>query len=212
VPPRSRAPGRWSSHRAGPSSRASPAAGETEAFALDATNTAYTRAVRAHDRDSPASREVASIPIRIWLAGASSWVSFSTNTCHPALALAKVIGLTTTLLSGRQMQPAQAWLPMSIPPTYLMGASSPEEVDALVLIAHRLFLAFTIPLHHTRYKAAPRSARTPTKEARVSAHAGSAIWLRRLLERQPLAVATSLIDPFDPDGRGAVLRRRSLFT
>lgn len=103
MPPRGSAPGRWSSHRAGPSWRASPVAGETDAFALDATNTADSLAVRVHDRDSPASREVASIPIRIWPGVASSWVSFSTNTCHPSLALAKVIGLTTTLLSGRQM-------------------------------------------------------------------------------------------------------------
>ena len=118
--------------------------------------------------------------------------------------------MTTTLLSGRQMQPAQAWLPMSIPQTYLMGASSSEDVDAVVLIAHLPFLAFTIAVHHTRCKAAPRSARNPTKEARASAHAGSAIWLIRPPCEQPLAVATSLIDPFDPGGRGAVSVRRSL--
>jgi hypothetical protein len=52
----------------------------------------------------------------------------------------------------------------------------------------------------------------PDQPERASAHAGSAIWLLRLPFTKPLAVATSLIDPFDPDGRGAVLRRRSLFT
>jgi hypothetical protein len=59
-----------------------------------------------------------------------------------------VIGLTTTLLSRRQIQPAQAWLPISIPQTYLIDASSPEEVDAVVLIAHLLFLAFTMAVQH----------------------------------------------------------------
>jgi hypothetical protein len=50
--------------------------------------------------------------------------------------------LITTLLSGRQMQPAQDWLPMSIPQTYLMVASSSEGADGVLLIAHLLFLPF----------------------------------------------------------------------
>src|SRR5260370_21827206 len=94
------------------------------------------------DRDFLASREVASIPMRIWLGGASSWLSFSSQICQPSLALANVIALITTLLSGRHMQPAQDWLPMSIPQTYLMVASSSEGADEVLLIAHLLFLPF----------------------------------------------------------------------
>jgi len=80
--------------------------------------------------------------MRIWLGGASNWFSFSSQICQPSLALANVIDLTTTLLSGRQMQPAQDWLPMSIPQTYLMVASSSEGADGVLLIAHLLFLPF----------------------------------------------------------------------
>jgi hypothetical protein len=105
------------------SSHASLAARETDAFAADATDGARSRAAPTRDRDSPASREVASIPMRIWLGGASNRLSFSSQTCQPSLALAKVIGLTTTLLSGRQIQPAQDWLPISTPQTYLIVAS-----------------------------------------------------------------------------------------
>jgi len=36
--------------------------------------------------------------------------------------------------------------------------------DVVVLIAHLLFLAFTIPVQFTRCKAAPRSARNPTNQ------------------------------------------------
>src|SRR2546421_1875522 len=82
--------------------------------------------------------------MRIWPGGASSWLSFSSQICQPSLAFAKVIGLITTLLSGRQMQPAQDWLPISIPQTYLMVASSSEEADAVLLIAHLLSLACSI--------------------------------------------------------------------
>jgi len=166
---------RWSSRRADRSWHAILVAHETDAFAWDAAGRAHTRAALTRDTNPPASRDVASIPMRIWLGRASNGLSFSPNTCHPCLVLAKVIGFTTTLLSGRQMQPAQAWLPMSIPHTYLMVTSSPEEADVVVLIAHLLFLAFTIPVHFVRCKAAPRSARNPTKEARASAHIGSAI-------------------------------------
>src|SRR5260370_36619164 len=74
--------------------------------------------------------------MRIWLGGASNWFSFSSQICQPSLALANVIGLSTTLLSGRHMQPAQDWLPISIPHTYLMVAPSEEGADGVILIAH----------------------------------------------------------------------------
>lgn len=76
--------------------------------------------------------------MRIWLGGASNWVSFSFQICQPSLALAKVIDLTTTLLSGRQMQPAQDWLPISIPQTYLIVASSEEAGVSVLFIAYLL--------------------------------------------------------------------------
>src|SRR5712691_6698931 len=54
----------------------------------------------------------------VGLGTASNRVSFSNSTSQPSFALAKVTGLTTTLLSGRHTQPAQDWLPTSIPHTY----------------------------------------------------------------------------------------------
>jgi hypothetical protein len=45
------------------------------------------------------------------------------------------------------MQPAQDWLPISIPHTYLMVAPSEEGADGVILIAHLLLLHFTIPVH-----------------------------------------------------------------
>src|SRR5712692_3791866 len=79
--------------------------------------------------------------MRICLGTASNRVSFSNNTSQPSFALAKVTGLITTLLSGRHTQPAQDWLPTSIPQTYLMGASSCEEPDVVWLMFHLLVLA-----------------------------------------------------------------------
>jgi hypothetical protein len=42
-------------------------------------------------------------------------------------------------LSGRQMQPTQDWLPISIPQTYLMTAPSEEGADGGIVMAHLLF-------------------------------------------------------------------------
>src|SRR3989442_1445006 len=81
------------------------------------------------------------MPMRICLGTASNRVSFSNSTSQPSFALAKVTGLTTTLLSGRQTQPEQDWLPTSIPQIYLMGASSCEEPDVVWLMFHLLVLA-----------------------------------------------------------------------
>jgi hypothetical protein len=84
-------------------------------------------------------------------------VSFSSNTFHPSWVRAMVIGLTTTLLSGRVTQPEQDWLPMSIPQTYLVVASSSgEEADGVVFIAHLLLLAFSIRGFSMRCSLAPR--------------------------------------------------------
>src|SRR6266516_3449322 len=77
--------------------------------------------------------------MRIWPGGASNWFSFSSQICQPSLALAKVIDLMTTLLSGRQMQPAQDWLPISIPQTYLMTAPSEKGASGGIFMAHLLF-------------------------------------------------------------------------
>ncbi|GHO90069.1 hypothetical protein KSF_001170 [Reticulibacter mediterranei] len=64
----------------------------------------------------------------------------SNHTFHPSLVLAKAIDLTTTFLLGWQTQPEQDWLPMSIPQTYLIAASSSEDADEIVLITHLLLL------------------------------------------------------------------------
>src|SRR6266487_5438991 len=78
--------------------------------------------------------------MRICLGTASNRLSFSNSTSQPSFALAKVTGLTTTLLSGRHTQPEQDWLPTSIPQRYLMGVSSCEEPDVVWLIFHLLVL------------------------------------------------------------------------
>src|SRR5437868_5389941 len=97
--------------------------------------------------------------MRIWLGGASSWFSFSSQICQPSLALAKVIALITTRLSGRHMQPAQDWLPMSIPQTYLMVASSSEGADGVLFIAHLLSFLF-----HLCHFLSSRRARNPSTQ------------------------------------------------
>jgi len=115
--------------------------------------------------------------MRICPARASNWFSFSCQICQPSLALANVIGLSTTLLSGRHMQPAQDWLPISIPQTYLMVAPSEEGADGVLLIAHLLLLHFTIPVHFlasffgvvTPFTAASEK---PDQPGRASAHVG----------------------------------------
>jgi hypothetical protein len=105
--------------------------------------------------------------MRIWLGGASNWFSFSCQICQPSLALANVIDLTTTLLWGRQMQPAQDWLPISIPQTYLITDSSSEGADEVLFIAHLLSLHFpslSISWRHspTSFLLSLRRARNPT--------------------------------------------------
>jgi hypothetical protein len=80
------------------------------------------------------------------------------------LALAKVIDLTTTLLFGRQMQPEQDWLPMSIPQTYLMLASSAEESGPVSFIAHLLFLLGNVPVSATSGGLSLGSARNPANQ------------------------------------------------
>jgi len=169
--PDSARPWQWSSRRADRSWRVILAARETDAFAVDATEVAHSHAVLTPDRDSPASGEVASIPMRIWLGRASNWSSFSSQTCQPSLLFVKVSGLTTTLLSGRQMQPAQDWLPKSIPQTYLIVACS-SEGEVAILITYLLSFRLPIPGHPPRDLLAPRSASIPSQEARASAHLG----------------------------------------
>lgn len=80
------------------------------------------------------------MPIMIWLRAASNRLSFSSQRSQPSLALAKVVGLTTTLLSGRVMHPEQDWLPISIPHTYLISAPCPSEAGGVISIAHLIFL------------------------------------------------------------------------
>lgn len=102
-------------------------------------------------------REVASIPMPIWLGAASKWVSFSSHAFHPSWVRALVIGLTTTLLSGRLTQPDQDLLPMSISQTYLVvTSSSGEEADGVVFIAHLLLVTLSILGSATRCCLAPR--------------------------------------------------------
>src|SRR5438270_12924353 len=154
------------------------------------------------------------MPMRISPAGASNCFSFSSQICQPSLALAKVIDLMTTLLSGRQMQPTQHWLPISIPQTYLMTAPSEEGAGGGIFMAHLLFSFKLGSCSFPRIIAA--SFLLPSRQARNPTSQGER---QLMLDRQsgpatlgePLAVATSLIDPFCPGGRGAVSSRRSLF-
>src|SRR5579883_1897152 len=131
----------------------------------------------------------------IWFGGASSLLSFSSHTFQPSRALAKVVGLTTTLLSGRVMHPEQDWLPISIPQTYLTSAPEASEADAVVSIRHLIFCVLPLPCSPLRCHLALGSAsENPGQLERASAHLGSAIWPRRLPFEQLRAVATSLID------------------
>src|SRR5258708_28953008 len=132
--------------------------------------------------------------MRIWLGSASNWLSFSSQSCHPSLALAKEIGLTTTLLSSRRMQPAQDWLPMSIPQTYLIDISSGEHVAAAVFITH-LLSCVSPSLHLLRCNLSIVGSEKPNQSGRASAHTGSAISPGT---RNSPAVATSLLKPRKP--------------
>ena len=82
------------------------------------------------------------MPITMCSGLAPSCLKRSSKTFHPCFVLAKSSGLTTTCLLGRQIQPEQDWLPMSIPQTYLITTSG-EDDNAVVLIVHLLLLALT---------------------------------------------------------------------
>src|SRR4030088_2077100 len=114
--------------------------------------------------------------MRIWLGGASSWFSFSSQICQPSLALVNVIDLMTTLLSGRHMQPAQDWLPISIPQTYLITASSEKEADGVLFIAHLLSLHFPSPFPSVilRRRSFSRRGQREPRPARASV---SSCWI-----------------------------------
>jgi hypothetical protein len=173
----------WSLRRVGQSSLVNLVVDENDGFVLDVRDTAHTHAAPTRDRDFPASREVASIPMRICPAGASNWFSFSSQICQPSLALAKVIDLMTTLLSGRQMQPAQDWLPISIPQTYLMTASS-EGAGGGIFIAHLLFSFMfhpcSFPSIILRRRSFFRRGKRETRPARASV---SSCWIGNLAWR-----------------------------
>src|SRR3989440_10680734 len=154
------------------------------------------------------------MPMRISPAGASNCFSFSYQICRLSVAMAKVSALMHALSSGRQMQPTQHWLPISIPQTYLMTPPSEEGAGGGIFMAHLLFSFKLGSCSFPRIIAA--SFLLPSRQARNPTSQGER---QLMLDRQsgpatlgePLAVATSLIDPFCPGGRGAVSSRRSLF-
>jgi hypothetical protein len=190
----------WSWHRVGQSSLVTHVVDETDGFVLDVRDAAHSHAAPTRDRDFPASGEVASIPMRISPAGASNWLSFSCQICQPSLALAKVIDLMTTLLSGRQMQPAQDWLPISIPQTYLITAPSEEGAGGGIFIAHLLFSLIFRPCsfpsiilrRRSFFRQGKRETRPKRRERQLMLDRQSGL---AALGCEPLAVATSLIDP-----------------
>jgi hypothetical protein len=97
---------------------------------------------------------------------------------------------------------------MSIPHTNLMTAYSSEKGDDVGFIVHLLSLALTIPGPSIRCSLSPGSAsEKPAHPGRTSAHIGSAIWPLRFLNEVPLAVATSLIDPFSASWTGSRLEK-----
>jgi hypothetical protein len=122
--------------------------------------------------------------MRICPAGASNWFSFSSQICQPSLALAKVIDLMTTLLSGRQMQAAQDWLPISIPQTYLMTAPSEEGAGGGIFMAHLLFSfmlrSCSFPSIILRRRSFLRRGKRETRPARASV---SSCWIGNLAWR-----------------------------
>src|SRR5260221_14358684 len=99
------------------------------------------------------------------------------------------------LLSSRRIQPAQDWLPMSIPQTYVIDISTGENVAAAVFITHLLSGVPSISGHLLRCNLSTFGSQKPDQSGRASAHAGSAISPGTRLSRNSLAVATSLIDP-----------------
>src|SRR5215472_16334851 len=123
----------------------------------------------------------------IWLGAASNCSSFSSHTLHPSQVLAKSLGLTTTRLSGLQMQPEQDWLPISIPQTYLIvTASSEEEADGVALITPLLLGDFPHPWTFSLMLLDIAEAReNPDHPGRASAHTGSAISPREFPKAPP---------------------------
>lgn len=116
------------------------------------------------------------MPITIWLGAASNWFSFSSQRFQPSLALVNVVGLTTTLLSGRVTHPEQDWLPMSIPQTYLISAPSTEGLVGVVSIAH---LAFLFPPFLGFHPAHPITGMS-TRESRPTRASVSSSWIGNL--------------------------------
>ena len=111
------------------------------------------------------------------------------------------------------MQPAQDWLPISIPQTYLM--TTPVSGGSGYRPSHRTpalpSWAYPSPLASRR-----SSFRQGERETRPTRASVSSCWIgnqaKRLTNERHLTVATSRIDPLGPGGRGAVSSGRSLFS
>src|SRR5258708_14694588 len=102
--------------------------------------------------------------MRMWLGGASNWLSFSSQIGQPSLALAKVTALSHRAFIG-PTDAAHTRLASDIHPTDILDRRLPlREADGVVLMVHLLSLAFPIPVHFLRCTLATRDprARNPT--------------------------------------------------
>ncbi len=150
------------------------------------------------------------MPMRICLGTASNRLSFSNSTSQPSFALAKVTGLTTTLLSGRHTQPAHDWLPTSIPQTYLMGASSCEEPDVVWLMFHLLVRAEpSLCFSPVRPFDLDQQARNPTDQSERQLILDGQSSLAACV-RVPLDARNKPHRPFEPQWTGSSLSKAGL--
>src|SRR5258708_19778237 len=103
------------------------------------------------------------------------------------------------LLSSRRIQPAQDWLPMSIPQTYVIDISTGENVAAAVFITHLLSGVPSISAHLLRCNLSTFGSQKPDQSGRASAHPAPPISPGTRLSRNPLPTHTPLHDPHTPD-------------
>jgi len=120
--------------------------------------------------------------------------------------------LTTTLLSGRVMQPAQDWLPRSIPHTYLIIGSSCEDISSVVFITHLLLLALARPCIFSDTILRLGSVRTPTSQGERQLILDRQSGLGNCFSSNCWLLQQASSTLFAPLGRGAVLLGRSLFS